>query len=147
MTKFAQGFWGFLTARSTTAGRKRMAGVFIAWWALFWAASVLSPCCDILATAVAHDQKAHSTAAGHDVDRTAGDHAPRPQCTTIVDVDMALPNAVPLLVALLELPDALWAPSPTVPPVPIRQSGASHLAYAQPPPLPPLYLRTSRLLI
>ena len=98
MTKFAQGFWGFLTARSATANRKRMAGVFVAWWAVFWAASALLPCCDILAAAIPHSHSLH-------------------------------------------LPVAAIVPAS------ILQSEAFYTGYPQPPPLPRLYLHTSRLLI
>jgi hypothetical protein len=51
------------------------------------------------------------------------------------------------LVAELQLPDALWLPAAVMVPAPIRQSQAFHTGYPQPPPLPRLYLRTSRLLI
>jgi hypothetical protein len=82
-----------------------------------------------------------------DDDQIAGGHVPHPNCATIVDVDMLAPNVAPLLVAKLQLPDALWLPAATVLPSPIRQSEAFHTGYPQPPPLPRLYLRTSRLLI
>jgi hypothetical protein len=146
MTRFAQGFWGFLTARSAMLGRKRLAGVFIAGWAVFWTATVLSPCCDVLAAAVPHSHGLHSMTAD-DADDAAGDHAPHPQCATIVAIDMAAPNAVPLLVAKLQLPDAHCLPTAAMAPAPVRQSEAFPAAYPQPPPLLRLYLRTSRLLI
>jgi hypothetical protein len=134
-----------LTARSAALGRKRVAGVFIAWWAVFWAGNVLSPCCNILAAAVPHGHSLHWTMA--DDDQIAGGHVPHPNCATIVDVDMLAPNVAPLLVAKLQLPDVLWLPAATVLPSPIRQSDAFHTGYPQPLPLLRLYLRTSRLLI
>jgi hypothetical protein len=147
MTRLAQGLWGFLSARSATLGRKRLAGVFVAWWAVFWAANVLSPCCDVLAAAVPHGHGLHSMTADHDADHAAGDHAPHPQCATISAIDMAAPNAVPLIIAKLQLPDTIWLPTAAVVPASIRQAEASHPGYSWPPPLLRLYLRTSRLLI
>ena len=72
---------------------------------------------------------------------------PHPQCATITDVDMAAPNAAPLFSAKLQLPDALWQPVAAIVPAPILQSEAFYTGYPQPPPLPRLYLHTSRLLI
>jgi hypothetical protein len=146
MTSFAHGFRRLLTVRSAALGRKRMVGVFIAWWAVFWAANLLSPCCDIRAAVGPHG-RLHSPAADYDADHAAGDHAPHPQCATISDIDMVVPNGTPLLIAQWQLPDALWLPAAAVVPAPIRQSQAFHTGYAQPPPLRRVYLRTSRLLI
>ncbi len=147
MTRFSQQLWKLHATRSAVAGRKRSAGVFIAWWTVFWALSVLSPCCDLLAASAAHGHSVHSMAADHDADHLALDHSPHPQCAPIVDVDMATPIEAPPLTAKLQVPDALWLPHVAFVSRPIRQSVAPHLAYAQPPPLPRLYLRSSRLLI
>ena len=147
MTRFASGFRGLLTARSRTLGRKRLAGIVVASWVTFMAASGLSPCCDILAAVGPHGDSLCSTAANHDARHATGDHAPHSQCATIGAIDMAAPHAVPLLLAKLQLPDALWLPAAAMAPAPIRQSQAFHTSYPQPPPLSRLYLRTSRLLI
>ena len=147
MIGFAQRVWGFLNARSATFGRKRLTSIFVAWWAIFWAANGLWPCCDILVAAAPHGHSLHTTAAGHDTNHASGDHAPHPQCTTIGDIDMAAPNGASLLVAKLQLPDAVWLPAELMVPAPIRQIASLSHRLSQPPPPARLYLRTSRLLI
>jgi hypothetical protein len=146
MIRFAHAFRRLLTARSARLGRKRLAGVFIAWWIVFCGASVPSPCCDILAAALPR-HSVHSMTADHDAHDAAGNDAQYPKCATIGNIDMTVLNAAPLLVAKLQLPDALWLPAAAMAPAAIRQSETFHGGYPQPPPLPRFYLRTSRLLI